>query len=204
MKLSAFCVSLISLSVAQAGHPAVFTQARALYYQGADGNQKAYDQADKLFSQLRRQSPDDPRIKVYYGSLRLLEASHTWAVWKKNSLSKQGIELMDSAVKGAPDDLEVRFVRAATTYELPSFFHLKQQSADDFADLARQAVEAARKGSLEPRLAAASLYYHAEFLRDQSETENARQSWKEAIALAPHSRAARDSREELKRVGGSS
>ena len=195
-------LTLVSLILARGAAPDTFTQARTLYYQGADGNKDAYAQSDKLFTQLHRQSPGNPRVEVYFGSLRLLEAAHTWALWKKNSLSKQGIQLMDAAVEAAPRDLEIRFVRAATTYELPSFFHRKQQSAEDFADLAKYAVQAAHNGSLEPRLAAASLYYHAEFLHEQSQTEQARQAWKLAIQLAPDSRAARDSREELKKVNG--
>ncbi|MDQ2711192.1 MAG: hypothetical protein M3Y24_02970 [Acidobacteriota bacterium] len=178
-----------------------FEQARTLYYQGADGNNAAYASADKLFSSLYGEHSDEPRIEVYYGSLRLLEASHTWALWKKNSLSKQGIQLMDAAVQGAPSDLEVRFVRAATTYDLPGFFHRKQQSEQDFAYLAERAAEASKTGALEPRLAAASLYYHAEFLREAGKNVDARQFWTQAINLAPKSRAARDSREELKKTG---
>ena len=174
-----------------------FEQARKLYYQGADGNSAAYASADKLFSSLYREHSHEPRIEVYYGSLRLLEASHTWALWKKNSLSKEGIQLMDAAVQKAPSDLEVRFVRAATTYDLPAFFHRKEQSEQDFAYLADRVGD----GSLEPRLAAASLYYHAEFLRQAGKKSAAVDFWKKAIELAPDSRAARDSRDELKKSG---
>ena len=178
-----------------------FIRARTLYYKGADGYRNAYDDADKLFTSLFRANPNDAKVKAYYGSLRLVEASHTWALWKKNSLSKEGIQLMDAAVEAAQGDLEVRFVRAATTYDLPSFFHRKQQSEQDFAYLTDRATEAAKTGALEPRLAAASLYYHAEFLRDAGNKSAAAQFWKQAIRLAPESRAARESSEELKKTG---
>jgi hypothetical protein len=39
-----------------------------------------------------------------------------------------------------------------------------QQAQDDFAFVASCAAEAARKGALEPRLAAASLYFYGEAL----------------------------------------
>ncbi len=181
--------------------PPGFAQARALYYRGADGDKQAYEQANHLFTKLYKEDGGSPRIEAYYGSLRLLEASHTWALWKKNSLSKEGIRLMDKAVKAAPNDLEIRFVRAATTYDLPGFFHRKEQSAQDFAYLAQRAPKAAHSGELEPRLAAASLYFHGEFLNDANEPSEAVAAWKAAIALAPNSRAARDSREELKKLG---
>lgn len=177
-----------------------FEHARTLYYAGADGDRAAYSEADKIISTLYQQFPGQPRVEVYYGSLRLLEASHTWALWKKNALSKQGIQLMDAAVKASTDDLEVRFVRAATTYDLPAFFHRRDQSERDFAYLADRAWIAAKDGRLEPRLAAASLYYRAKFLRDAGNMQAAMELWKQAIKLAPQSRAARDSLEELKKT----
>jgi tetratricopeptide (TPR) repeat protein len=185
-------------AAAQVAQPA-FDQARALYYRGSDGDKRAYAEADRRFTDLYRQDPHDPRVEAYYGSLRLLEASSTWALWKKNSLSKQGIQLLDSAVSAAPRDLDIRFVRAITTYALPDFFHRKQQSKDDFALLAREAPEAVRSKRLEPRLAAASLYYHGEFLKDAGDMASARSSWQESIRLAPDSRAARESRAALAR-----
>ena len=179
--------------------PPEYAQARALYYQGADGNKDAYTASEKLFAALDKRHPGDPRVKVYSGSLRLQQAAHTWAIWKKYSLSKEGIQLMDESVTAAPQSLEVRFVRAVTTYRLPGFFHRRDQSREDFEYLARQAEPAARSGALEPRLAAASLYYHGEFLCDSGQQEEAAAAWRKAIALAPGSRAANESRDALKR-----
>ncbi len=198
MKLFASILLLTALLHGQAPESTpAFKQARTLYFQGADGDSKAYDRADQLFSQLREKHPNSPRIQVYYGSLRLVAASHTWLLWKKNALSREGIELMDAAVTAVPSDLEVRFVRAATTYDLPGFFHRKEQSAQDFAYLAERAPAAARSGALEPRLAAASLYYHGVFLQESGKPDAARSAWNQAVALAPQSRAARESREKL-------
>ncbi len=183
--------------------PSEFTTARKLYYAGSDGDKKAYDEADKLFDKLHAQDAHAPLIEAYYGSLRLLEASRTWAIWRKNSLSKQGIGEMDSAVQSAPGNLEVRFVRAVTTYRLPSFFGRKEQSKQDFQYLAGRAVTAAHSGQLEPRLAAASLYYHGQFLKENNKLQAAIASWNQAVALAPQSRAAQESREALAKVSGS-
>lgn len=177
-----------------------FLHARALYYKGSDGDNDAYEQALKLFDNLRAENPSDPRIEVYAGSLTLWEASRTWALWKKNSLSKKGIELMDSAVEADPGNLEIRFVRAVTDYSLPSFFHRRDQAQHDFTSLAAQASTAVSAGKLQPRLAAASLYFHGMFLHDAGDDRSAEEAWKLAIALAPQSRAARDSAEELRKT----
>jgi tetratricopeptide (TPR) repeat protein len=179
-----------------------YREARRLYYLGADGDSKKYRDADTLFTQLYAQDPKNPRLEVYYGSLRLVEASRTWALWKKNSLSQEGIQLLDAAVDSAPDDLEIRFVRAATTYELPAFFHRREQSRQDFDYLVERAEKAARSGAFDPRLAAACFYYKAEFLKSGGKSAQAVALWKEATALAPGSRAARESAEELRRSQG--
>ena len=175
-------------------------QAKTLYYEGVEGNESAEKQSDKIFSALYGQMPGDPLISVYYGSLRLAEAKHTWALWRKNSLSRQGIQLMDSAVEKAPDRLEIRFVRAATEYELPAFFGRTQQCRDEFAYLAQRAVKAAQDGSLDPTLAAASLYYHAEFCKGQSRFKEATEALRRAAEVAPESRAGRVAAKELKSV----
>jgi len=177
-----------------------FDRARKFYYQGADGDKRAYEQASELFGDLRKECPNEPKIEAYYGSLRLLAAADTWAVWRKNSLSKEGIRLMDSAVAASPADLDIRFVRAITTYNLPSFFHRKAQSQQDFEYLASRAAAAVKQGQLEPRLAAASLYYHGEFLREELRTDQAVHAWNEAIALAPGSRAAHEATAALARM----
>ena len=173
-----------------------FAKGRQLYYQGADGNDNAYEQAEKIFAHLTEKPDADPLARAFYGSLKLWEASHTWAIWKKNSLSKEGIALLDGAVAAAPADLEVRFVRAVTTYRLPSFFHRKEQARSDF-DLLASKVLKKQSGNLEPRLAAASLYYHAEFLKEDSQLADARALWRQAVRLAPGTRAAREAQAEL-------
>lgn len=195
-------ISFVITALLMASSADEFMKARALYYKGADGDKEAYEQATKLFDSLHAQSPGDPRIEVYTGSLSLWEASHTWALWKKNSLSKEGIEMMDSAVQAKPQDLEIRFVRAVTDYSLPSFFHRRQQAQQDFSWLAAQAREAVSSGRLEARLGAASLYFHGMFLHDSANDKAAEDAWKEAIAIDPQSRAARDSAAELKKVAG--
>lgn len=180
--------------------PSAVKQARDLYYQGIYGDKIASERAGQLFTKLHEQSPDDPLINVYYGSERLLEAQHTWALWKKNSLSKEGILLMDDAVKKQPDDLEIRFVRAATERNLPGFFGRKEQAAADFAFITGRASNAVRSGAFEPRLAAASFFYYGEWCREQSRLKDAEHAWKTAVNIAPDSNGGRKSSAELSKI----
>ena len=196
--LSVFFVACI---LHAAGLKPPVQQARDLYYQGIYGDRAAGEEADKLFSALHKQSPDDPLISVYFGSLRLLEAQHTWAVWRKNSLSKQGIRTMDQAVGKEPANLEIRFVRAATERHLPSFFGREQQAASDLEYIVQRASGAVRKGEFEPRLAAASFFYYGEWCRNQSRLQDAKQAWQTAVNIAPGSNGGRKSSAELNKIG---
>lgn len=171
--------------------------ARKLYYQGIDGNKAAEEQADSLFSELYRQQPDDALVTVYFGSLRLAEADRTWALWKKNSLSKQGVQLMDRAVASAPENLEVRFVRGATERELPAFFGRKQQALEDIAAIVRTPEPTLRQG-LEPRLASASFYYYGIDCASAGQKTEAAKAWRTAMRLAPDSPPGQSAAEKLK------
>jgi len=87
-------------------------------------------------------------VDAYSGSLELLEAAHTWAIWDKRRLANEGLAKMDQAVNRAPDDLEARFIRAASAWHLPFFFRRREQAASDFTFIAPRAEGAVAKGTL--------------------------------------------------------
>lgn len=199
---TAVCLLLLSTVAMSAQFETEFQQARSLYYEGTYGDKAAASQGAKLFSKLYRQEPQNARVKAYYGSERLLEASHAWAPWKKYALSKEGIQLLDAAVAAAPNNLEVRFVRAVTTYNLPDFFGKKKESEGDFSYLARRVVNAAQSGNLEPSIAASALLFYGRICKEQSKPNLASEAWRSAQNIAPHSKAGRDSAEELAKLRG--
>jgi hypothetical protein len=162
------------------------SKAKALYYRAISGDESARKQSATEFDRLADHDPDNPEVIVYRGSLKLLEAGKTWAVWRKYELSKQGIILLDSAVERAPTNLEVRFVRAATTRKLPGYFDRTQQSRDDLVYLASRVAIAARQGELDPALASAALYFFAE---DVATGEQKTKALREAVKIAPDSQA---------------
>jgi len=165
------------------------TEAKRLYYDGIGGNKKSIEQSARIFSELSSAEPENAEVKAYRGSLMLLEAGKTWAVWRKYDLSKSGMTLLDDAVRQAPSNLEVRFVRAATTMHLPAFFSRDQQSKDDLSFIAKQASDAVRRGELDPRIAAAALLFYAQRV---AKGEDRRAALEEATHIAPDSPAGKE------------
>jgi hypothetical protein len=179
--------------------PALLT-AKKLYFEALEGNGDSLSRCIAMLSDMAQDSPRDPTITAYLGSAKLLESARTLVVWRKGKLAKEGLEMLDRAVQAAPHDLEVRFLRAATCYRLPGWFDRSDQAERDFAVLAPQAEAAARDGRLDPRLAAAALYFWGEICKRNADTEGAKQAWAAAVRIAPGSRAGVDAARKLRRL----
>jgi tetratricopeptide (TPR) repeat protein len=175
-----------------------FQQARAAYFRDLQGDRGAEQQARQDFDQLMRARPNDPTIVAYSGSLELLEAARTWAFWNKHTLAKDGLGKMDEAVSMDPDDLEARFIRGATNWHLPFFFHRKQQAEDDLSFVGPRAEHAAETGKLPPPLAAAALDYYGQILEDRNQRQNARSAFEAAVRVDRNSPGGKDAADHLK------
>lgn len=174
--------------------------ARKLYYEAVEGNRAAAERATELFDRLRSAHPDEPRFLVYRGSLLLLESARALAPWRKGKLAKEGLLMMDRAVATAPDDLEVRFVRAASTMRLPGFFKRGDESERDIAYLASRVRDAHRSGKLDARLATAALLYHAGNREKKGDSTGANDACKTVLSIASDTPAAAACKERLGRV----
>ena len=173
-------------------------EARREYFAGLQGNHAADGKARASFAALSQQYPDNAVVEAYNGSLELLEAARTWAIWDKRRLANEGLQKLDQAVNRAPNDLEARFIRAASTWHLPFFYKRKEQSASDFTFIAPQAEAAAVKGVLPPELAAAALDYYGQVLADRSDSHGARQAFEAAVRVDGSSPAGRDAQKRLR------
>jgi hypothetical protein len=191
---------LFTVSTAHAG--ADFNQrlaeARRQYFANLQGNRAAGDKARASFRGLAHDYPEQPVAEAYSGSLELLEAARTWAIWDKRRLANEGLQKMDQAVNHAPGDLEARFIRAASCWHLPFFYKRKEQAANDFTVIAPQAEAAAAKGTLPPELAAAALDYYGQVLIDRSDSHGAKQAFEAAVRVDSSSPAGRDAQKRLR------
>jgi hypothetical protein len=172
-------------------------EARRQYFADLQGDHAATDKAHTSFAALSRDFPGDPVVEAYSGSLELLDAARTWAVWNKRKLANEGLAKMDKAVSGAPGNLEARFIRAASTWHLPFFYKRREQAADDFTFIAPRAEAAAAKGTLPRELAAAALDYYGQVLIDRSDNHGAKQAFEAAVRVDGSSPGGRDAAKRL-------
>ena len=161
------------------------TAVKNLYYKAVDGDKNAGALAASQLEVILRSRPDDALVLAYRGSVFLLQSSWTMAPWQKGKLAKAGLEMMDRAVALSPKNVEVRFVRAATTMRLPGVFRRGEQSEADFAEITPYLAEAVRMQQLEPRIASAALHFHALNRDKAGDPTAARDACRLAIAIAP-------------------
>src|ERR1700761_6892598 len=152
-------------------------EARTQYFSYLQGDHSAADKARASFAALAHDYPGNSVVDAYSGSLELLEAAHTWAIWDKRRLANEGLAKMDQAVNRAPDNLEARFIRAASAWHLPFFFKRREQSASDFAFIAPRAEAAVAKGALPSELGAAALDYYGQVLAGRSDSHGAKEAF---------------------------
>jgi hypothetical protein len=197
-----FFLFLVFSAVAPAAESSTFAQrlaeARKDYFADLQGNREAGVRARATFADLSRDYPGNPVVGAYSGSLELLDAAHTWAVWDKSRLANEGLSKMDQAVDRAPDDLEARFIRAASTWHLPFFYKRREQSASDFTYIAPRAEAAVAKGTLPPELGAAAMDYYGQVLADRSDSHGAKQAFEAAARIDEASPGGRDALKRLR------
>jgi hypothetical protein len=164
--------------------------ARLAYFKVVASNDRAADDAaHRALAELEREYPGDPIAKAYQGSLELLDVAHSWVIWNLHKQAAEGLSLLDGAVTEAPDEPEARFIRAATSWHLPGFYHRREQCEADFEWLAGRAERDAREGRLPPELAAAAYNYWGQILVGRKDVGGARAAFSSAIRVAAQSPA---------------
>jgi hypothetical protein len=193
------CLLLSQTAIAQAvSFKQRLAEARVQYFADLEGNRGAGDKARSSFAALAKDFPGDPIVETYSGSIELLEAARTWAVWDKRRLANEGLAKMDQAVQRAPDNLEARFIRAASTWHLPFFYKRRDQAASDFTFIAPRAEGAVKNGNLPPELGAAALDYYGQVLNDHSDNHGAKQAFEAAVRIDGTSPGGRDAQKRLR------
>jgi len=170
------------------GNPANrYRLARALHLEGVNGDDDAAERALDILEELAVEEPRNPQVLAYLGSAKLLAAKRAFFPWSKNSLTDEGIVLLDQAVALAPDNLEIRFVRGISSYPLPTSFNRHKSACADFDVVAGRAEEAVLADKMDANLAAKTFYYHGLCLEENGRKKEARASWEKAAAIAPGS-----------------
>ena len=113
------------LSMAVISFALNLSEVRTLYQEALDDS----DKADKLVSTTKGST--QAIYKAYYGAGLAFQAKHSWNPATKLSKASDAATQLNAAVKAAPSDLEVRFLRFAFESSVPSMLSLSEHVAED-------------------------------------------------------------------------
>jgi hypothetical protein len=182
---------------ARTGTPARLKEAKESFYAAVAGDRDALPRAEQVLGELGGDQSDDPQVLAYLGAARLLQASHAPFLWDKAALGRQGLSLEDRAVAAAPENLEVRFLRGVTNYELPRFLGRWDVAVNDLTKVAQVAERESAAGRLDPRAAAAGLDYYGKVREQKFDAPGAISAWRAAVRISPNSPGGQDAAKHL-------
>jgi tetratricopeptide (TPR) repeat protein len=164
--------------------------------EGARDNAKAVELAEKYFKQLLAIEPTNALATALLGSALTMRARD--AFWPKTRLDyvKKGNKMMDAAVQLAPEDPDVRLVRAINNFYMPKFMERDEIAKADFTWL-WQRVETHPDGLKDDLKQNVALFYGG-ILKKQKRIKEAIEVWNKGIAFNPQSDLAREIRQQLK------
>lgn len=127
MKMFMLLFSFFYLNFATATEPAI-TELRTLYDQAAS-SKSAAKQLLTLLKPVDDQS--NPLLICYKGAAEMMQAKYGLNPVNKLSRFKAGKELIEKAIKKAPEEAEIRFLRFTIQTNLPSFLGYNDNIKED-------------------------------------------------------------------------
>lgn len=157
---------LMTVSVQSANFPctansaddltADFQSTIALYEEGWGGSDPALVEALERFGDLLTTSGNQSLVRAYYGSANVARARMV-SDRQKPRLLRKGVAELDASVEAAPEDVQIRLLRAITLAVLPRLAGRMETAEDDFNWLVERAEDDAGLGA-DCRQA---IFYHA-------------------------------------------
>ncbi|MGD9899420.1 MAG: tetratricopeptide repeat protein [Calditrichaceae bacterium] len=152
--------------------------------QGADGDKEAVKKSEQYLKDILDINPSNALAKAYLGSVYSMYGRDSAMPWNKIKHVKKGTAIMDSAVAMAPDDHNVRLVRAMNSLNLPGFLGRRKFCFIDF-----QYIIEGEKFQSGPRELKALVYYHyAQAFEKEDKKEESENYFKLAAETAPDSK----------------
>jgi hypothetical protein len=162
---------------------------------GSAGDGAATDRACRNAEALQASAPG-PRADAALGAAVLLGARDAGLFDRLEALDRGGA-LLDAAADAAPDDPVVRYLRAVSTFPLPSIAGRGDQTDVDLAWLDERLDVDDPLWTAERKARAQCMY--AVVLADRGDEGAARRRFERAIELAPDGPAGRRAADELAR-----
>ena len=163
--------------------------------EGANNDEKAVILAQGYFKRLLALDPNHAMARVMYGSVLTMKARDALWPTTQHSYVKAGNREMDAAVKMAPQDAQVRFMRAVNNFHMPAIMGREEIVQEDLAWLWQQAQLADTKLNLGQKQTIALFY--GQTLQKKNKLDEALQIWRAGLDLAPKSEDATPLRKQL-------
>ena len=97
------------------------------------GDKEAVMKAYDLLKKLHHMDPEDQLIGAYYGSTTSLLGRDAIDPAVRMAKALEGTKILDRVVANAPDNIQVRILRAYVSYRLPEmYFHRTSTAIEDF------------------------------------------------------------------------
>lgn len=113
-KLILCCILLPMISWAAGNN---LKEVRVLYYCAAESKSNV----ENLHDLLQSCPQDQPVYAGYRGALHMLKAQHAYIPTSKLQYFNQGKSMIESAIKAAPNEMELLFLRFTIQTNCPSF-----------------------------------------------------------------------------------
>ncbi len=160
---------------------------------GGEGQAKLLERSKSCLNLLLELDPQNTFARTLLGSATVISAREPFWPGTKIRRVREGLALMDSALKADPDDADARFTRASNNLFLPDLFDRKSVVQTDFAWLQERADR--EEFALDFRQYV--YLYHGYAQKRWGQKDRARQLWEDGLAVDPASKVAEELRREL-------
>ncbi|MBL9175194.1 MAG: hypothetical protein JNL10_16770 [Verrucomicrobiales bacterium] len=160
---------------------------------GAKDSPQLLKRARACLESAVRVQPSHTFARTLLGSAIVISAREP--IWPGTRIRRvrEGLAVMDAALRENPDDPDARFTRASNNLFLPDLFHRRETVQSDFAWL----QERADRGEFAPDFRQYVYLYHGHAQKRWGNPTRARELWEAGLKVTPESTVADELRHEL-------
>ncbi len=108
-------------------------EAVELHKQAVDGDRDASAAAYELLKKLTMKYPQNRLVQAYLGSITSLKGRDVLDMIERSKFAMRGVKLLNQAVLGDKDNIEIRLLRANVCLRLPEmYFHKTSVAIEDY------------------------------------------------------------------------
>jgi len=165
---------------------------------GKKQEEEAVKRAEQYLTKLLAIESQNALAMVYYGSVLTMKARDTLFPWKKKKYMEQGFASMDQAVMLAPDEPEIRLIRAINSTSVPKMFKRLKIALADFQHIAGLDKEKLTK--LTNKFWLPYYFYHGVALKKNNQRQAAREKFVKVIELDSKAKLAEEAGKYLEKM----